>query len=191
MAKPRLWEDTMKLWEITIDHAIFGYVICCEEKLARDTVGKSVRYFTLRLVEEIQPTTSNMVGLLYAIYLKVKDKELEKRDFGPADVKPVYFESVLNYISDTHLSSTWRRHVTLSRTKITLKEHIDENRDREIVSETIKNRLVIRRNLLEKEKERLYVLEKRFRNLLEKEKGHLDVLEKRLKNLEVLPINDR
>ena len=184
MAKPRLWEDTMKLWEITIDryidgrpvrenNAIFGYVICCEEKLARDTVGKSVRYFTLRLVEEIQPTASNMVGLLYARYLKVKDKELEKRDFGPADVKPVYFESVLNYISDTHLSSTWRRHVTLSRTKISLKEHIDENRDREIVSETIKNRLVIRRNLLEKEKERL------------------DVLEKRLKNLEVLPINDR
>lgn len=177
--------QTMKLWEVRArrqiiyhrlinmdpnDFVIDSYIIASDEKLANDIIRKNGRHFELVLLEEMEPSTSNMIGVLYARYLKIKDIEL--KPYGSGDSVPRYFESVLKYSNDLHLTSTWNKHFYKKKERITLKDHINENRDRAVIMETIKNRLEIRKKLLLKESEDIVTLENS------------------LKNLEILPIND-
>src|SRR5271165_6769625 len=99
----RIDMETMKLWEILAEQIDnrrpipnFGFVVSSDEKLATEVVRKRARYFTLRLIEEILPTPSNMIGLLYAKYLALKDIEI----VPGIKEKPTYFEGVLQYTSD-------------------------------------------------------------------------------------------
>lgn len=182
--------ETMKLWNIVFQenaglygrvigggagrpgrpNAIVNCVIATDHRYAQLAVNRNYRRFTLDLVEEMEPTQSNMIGLLYTKYLSVKDRELEEIDDSG---RPVHFESVLaGYSDDFRLTSLWRRYAHVSDKKITLSEHINENRDRKIVMELIEDRLKIRRDLIQKEIEAL---------------NRYDI---KLKNLNLLPIND-
>lgn len=169
--------ETMKLWNVISQHPLGHrmdiqplYVVASDIKYATMAVSKRIRYFRLELMEEMTPTYSNMVGLLYARYLEIKDMDISPSIDG--DRKPVYFESVLRYNNDIHLRSTWKRHSHIFTNKVTLAEYINENRDRSIIIDLVNDRLKIRRKLIEKE------------NII------LDEYENKLKNINLLPIND-
>jgi hypothetical protein len=169
----------MKLFEIIDDtpegirrygrpqRPIYKYVIAPDLDLAQRVVANSIRYFKLKLTEEIPATTSNMIGVLYTRYLIEKDQEISN-----GDPIPRYFETVLNYSKDNVLVSSWNRFRHLTADDITLKDIINENRDREKVIELITDRINRRKKFMEEEAVRLVEFEKK------------------LKNLEILPIND-
>jgi hypothetical protein len=120
----------------------------------------AVDNYGLELVEELKPTTPNMIGLAYFNYLN--KRESEQRYNG---IKPMYFENVLDFGNQHSLDVNWFNFVHVSDNRIRFTDIVNEERDRDVVMEFARIDLEKRKEFNTKEKIRLEALEKNLNNI--------------------------
>lgn len=116
--------------------------------------------YDLVMVEELKPTTSNMMGLLYYTYLTRRRDEEER--YG--SYSPRRFESVLSF--SKMMESNWINYLHVDMSVINcFGDIVNESRDRENVKKLVKIDLEKRIDLNKKELEKLEELGSNFKNI--------------------------
>ncbi len=115
--------------------------------------------YDLVMVEELKPTTSNMMGLLYYAYLTRRSEE-ERYGYS----SPRRFESVLSF--SKMMESNWINYLHVDMTVINcFGDIVNESRDRENVKKLVKIDLEKRIDSNKKELEKLEELGSNFKNI--------------------------